>query len=96
MYYYYDYSWFVLIPAMIFTFLCQARINNAYRQYSQVPCSKGITGAEAARAMMDANGLSGVAIKALRDFEQQKKKRLNPVFRAKNIGLDDSQLSFWK
>ena len=40
--------------------------------------------------------LSGVAIKALRDFEQQKKKRLNPVFRAKNIGLDDSQLSFWK
>lgn len=40
--------------------------------------------------------LSGVAIKALRDFEQQKKKRLNPVFKAKNIGLDDSQLSFWK
>ena len=40
--------------------------------------------------------LSGVAVKALRDFEQQKKKRLNPVFRAKNIGLDDSQLSFWK
>ena len=34
--------------------------------------------------------LSGVAIKALRDFEQQKKRRLNP------IGLDDSELSFWK
>lgn len=40
--------------------------------------------------------LSGVAIKALRDFEKQKKKRLNPTFKAKNIGLDDSQLSFWK
>ena len=39
MYYYYDYSWFILIPAMIFTFLCQARINNAYRQYSQAPDS---------------------------------------------------------
>ena len=62
MYYYYDYSWIVLIPAMIFTFICQARINNAYRTYSQVPCSTGVTGAQAARAMMDANGLSGVAI----------------------------------
>ncbi len=40
--------------------------------------------------------LSGVAIKALRDFEKQKKKRLNPTFKAKDIGLDDSKLSFWK
>ena len=62
MYYYYDYSWIVLIPAMIFTFICQARINSAYRTYSQVPCSTGVTGAQAARAMMDANGLSGVAV----------------------------------
>ena len=40
--------------------------------------------------------LSGVAIKALRDYEKQKKKGLNPVFRARDIGLDDSKLSFWK
>lgn len=65
MYYYYDYSWLVLIPAIIFTFICQSRINNAYRTYSQVRCSKGITGAEAARAMMDANGLSNVTINVL-------------------------------
>ena len=67
MYYYYDYSWLILIPAMIFTFICQSRINNAYRTYSQVKCSKGITGAEAARAMMDANGLSNVTINILND-----------------------------
>ena len=63
--YYYDYSWFVLIPAILLTMITQARINNAYRTYSQVPISTGITGAEAARAMMDANGLSGVAINVL-------------------------------
>jgi Zn-dependent membrane protease YugP len=45
--------------------ITQARINSAYRTYSQVPVSTGITGAEAARAMMDANGLSGVAINIL-------------------------------
>ena len=65
MYYYYDYSWFVLIPAILFTMLTQARINSAYRTYSQVPVSTGVTGAEAARAMMDANGLTGVAINIL-------------------------------
>ncbi len=40
--------------------------------------------------------LSGVAVKALKDFESQRKRRLNPTFHAKNIGLDDSKLSFWK
>lgn len=40
--------------------------------------------------------LSGVAVKALHDFEQQKKRRLNPTFKARDIGLDDSGLSFWK
>ena len=65
MYYYYDYSWFVLLPAIVFTMITQARINSAYRTYSQVPVSTGVTGAEATRAMMDANGLSGVAINIL-------------------------------
>ncbi len=84
MYYgYYDYSWFVLIPAIIFTMICQARINNAYRTYSQVPCSTGVTGAEAARAMMDANGLRGVAINiinggnSLVNYYDPKTKSLN-------------------
>lgn len=40
--------------------------------------------------------LSGVAIKALRDFEAQRKKRLNPTFKARDIGLDESVVSFWK
>ena len=65
MYYYYDYSWFVLLPAILLTMITHARINSAYRTYSQVPVSTGVTGAEAARAMMDANGLSGVAINVL-------------------------------
>lgn len=68
--YYYDYSFFVLIPAIIFTFITQARIKSAYSTYSQIPNSTGITGAEAARRMMDANGLSGVAINVLNSGNQ--------------------------
>lgn len=83
MYYYYDYSWFVLLPAIVFTMICQARINNAYRNYSQVRVSTGVTGAEAARAMMDANGLTGVVINVLNggnpltNFYDPKTKSLN-------------------
>ena len=68
--YYYDYSFIVLLPAIIFTFICQARIKSAYTQYSQIPNSTGITGAEAARRMMDANGLQGVAINILNGGNQ--------------------------
>ena len=57
MYYYYDYSWIVLLPAILFTFITQARINSAYRNYSNVRISTGISGYEAARRMMDANSL---------------------------------------
>lgn len=84
MYYgYYDYSFIVLLPAIIFTFICQARINNAYRTYSRIENSHRITGAQAARRMMDANGLSGVAINilnggnSLTNFYDPKSKSLN-------------------
>ena len=40
--------------------------------------------------------LSGTVIKALRDYEAQKRLGRNPVFRAKDIGLDESRLDFWK
>jgi Zn-dependent membrane protease YugP len=82
-YYYYDYSWIVLIPALLFTFVAQARINSAYRTYSDIRISTGITGAEAARRMMDANGLTGVAINVLDgtnslvNFYDPKTKSLN-------------------
>ncbi len=83
MYYYYDYTWIVLLPAMIFTFITQARISSAYRNYSRIRISTGITGAEAARRMMDANGLSGVTINILKtgnsltNFYDPKTKTLN-------------------
>ena len=82
MYYYYDYSWIVLIPAMIFTFITQARISTAYRNYSRIANSHRITGGEAARKMMDANGLKDVKINiingnSLTNFYDPKSKTLN-------------------
>ena len=40
--------------------------------------------------------LGKVAYKALEDYCRQKAEGRNPVFKAKNIGMDDSALDFWK
>ena len=58
-------SMIVLSPAMIFTMIVQGRIKRAYSRYSQVENSRRLTGAQAARMMLDANGLSGVPINIL-------------------------------
>ncbi|MDO5040951.1 MAG: alanine/glycine:cation symporter family protein [Peptoniphilus sp.] len=40
--------------------------------------------------------LGKVAVEALADYMEQKKTGKNPVFKAKSIGLDDSDLDYWK
>ncbi|MBQ0018641.1 MAG: zinc metallopeptidase [Clostridiales bacterium] len=74
-------SMIVLLPAILFTFACQARIKAAYNKYSQIANSRGITGAEAALRMMQANGIN-VAInmingQALQNYYDPRTKTLN-------------------
>lgn len=52
----------VLIPAMIFAFWAQMRVNSTFKKYAKVPSRRGLTGAEAARRVLDANGLRHVTV----------------------------------
>ena len=52
----------VLIPAMIFAFWAQIRVNSTFKKYAKVPSRRGLTGAEAARRVLDANGLRHVTV----------------------------------
>lgn len=61
--YYYDTSIIFLIPAIIFTMIAQSKVQSAFRKYSNVRNYMGLTGAEAARRMLDQNGLRDVGIK---------------------------------
>ena len=63
--YYFDWSYLILIPAIILTFWAQAKVKSNFNKYSQVPCSKGYTGADAAKKMLNANGLDEVSIYAV-------------------------------
>jgi Zn-dependent membrane protease YugP len=53
----------MMLPAIALTLWAQARVKGTYRKYSQVPAT--VTGAQAARRVLDAEGLQGVAIEAI-------------------------------
>ena len=52
----------LLIPAILLTIYAQGKVQRAYRSFSKVANRRGITGAQAARRVLDANGLSHVRI----------------------------------
>ena len=52
----------VLIPAMIFAFWAQWKVQSTYQQMSRVRAANGLTGREMARAIMTRNGISDVAV----------------------------------
>ena len=66
---YYDLGWYtsfiILIPALLFATYAQMKITSNYNKYSQVMSRKGFTGADAARKMLDANGLNHVSIRII-------------------------------
>ena len=61
-----DWTFIVLIPAMIFAFWAQARVNSTFKRYAKVHSRRGLTGAEAARRVLDAAGLYQVRIEHIR------------------------------
>ena len=65
-FYYYDPTYIILLPAILFAFFAQAKVNSAYSRYSRVRNRKNLTGAQAARMILDANGLSDVPIEITR------------------------------
>ncbi len=65
-YYYFDPTYIILIPAVISAFYAQMKVSSAYSRYSRVRNRQGITGAQAARMILDANGLSDVRIETVR------------------------------
>lgn len=58
----FDPTFIILIPAMIFAFFAQSKVQSAYKRYAGVRNRNGITGAQAARRILDSNGLEEVPI----------------------------------
>ncbi len=63
--FYFDMSIIVLIPAMLFALWASANVNSTYRKFSKKLTSSRMTGYDAARRILDANGLRHVKIEQI-------------------------------
>lgn len=64
-YFYYGFDWTYLVlilPCMIFSLIASSRVNSTFQKYSQQYSQRRLTGAEAARRVLQHNGVSGVRI----------------------------------
>ena len=57
-----DWTIIIMIPALIFALWAQSKVNSTFNRYAKVRNRRGITGADAARRVLDANGLYHVTI----------------------------------
>ena len=62
MYYYYDPTYILVIIGLIITLIASANVNGTFKKYDKVLSRRGITAAEAARRILNANGLQNIRI----------------------------------
>lgn len=81
---YFDSTIILLIPAILFAVYAQSRVSSAYKKYAGIRNRRGITGSQAARMILDNNGLRDVRIEmvngTLADHYDPRKRvmRLSP------------------
>ena len=63
--FYYDWTILIVLPALIVSIIAQAKVSSAYKKYAAYS-TRNVTGYAAARAILDSNGLSHVAIERVR------------------------------
>lgn len=72
--------WWVIIPGLLLGFYAQMKLSSTFGRYSQVGNARNLSGAEAARIILDSAGLQGMEIGVtpgkLSDHYDPTKKRL--------------------
>lgn len=65
-YYYYDATYLLVVLGAVLSMIASARVNGTFSQYSRVRSMSGMTGAQAARRILDKNGLYDVKVEHIR------------------------------
>ena len=60
--FYFDWTLIIVLPAFIFSLWAQFKVNSTFEKYSKQYTRRGITGADAARRVLNENGLYDVRI----------------------------------
>jgi Zn-dependent membrane protease YugP len=59
---FWDWTLILLLPAFVLGIYAQAKVTSTFKRYSQVASSRGVTGTQAARLVLDGGGLYKVGI----------------------------------
>ncbi|HIQ72872.1 MAG TPA: zinc metallopeptidase [Candidatus Cottocaccamicrobium excrementipullorum] len=62
-YYYFDWTYILVLIGIILSLGASAKVNGTFRKYSRTWSRSGMTGAEAAKRILDANGIYDVAVR---------------------------------
>ena len=62
---YYDWTIVLVIPAMLFAMIASWKVKSTFRKYSEVRTMSGLTGAQAARTLLDRNGLNHIRVETI-------------------------------
>ena len=65
-FFYFDWTILILIPAMIFALVAQILVKSTFDKFNKVPTACRMSGAEAARRILDRNGLYEVKIERVK------------------------------
>ena len=65
MYMFYDPTYILVIIGIIITMIASANVNATFRKYDEISSRRGLTGAAAARKILDANGLYNIRIERI-------------------------------
>lgn len=63
--FFYDPTYILILPALLFAMWAQARVQKAFNSYSRVRARSGVTGAEVARDILGRSGLSHVEVEQI-------------------------------
>lgn len=64
-FYLYYLSGIIMIPVLIFAFICQIGVNANYKKFSKIRNARNMTGAQAAYELLQMNGIADVKIKCI-------------------------------
>jgi len=68
-YFVFDPMYFVFaLPALLLAFYAQFKVQTAYRKYLRIRNQRGLTGLEAARYLLSANGLGHISVEGTRGY----------------------------
>jgi Zn-dependent membrane protease YugP len=66
--FFWDPTYFIVLPAIILALYAQIRVQSAYARYSQVRTQRGLTGAEVAAEILRRTGLANVQVERTEGF----------------------------